>query len=247
MAFRFQQFTLNHEHSTMKIGTDAVVLAALTGVQGVRTLLDIGCGCGVVAFCMAQKMRDLKKNACIYGVDTDADSIAESTDNAKHFTLLPETCFHFVHDRIQRVAQQTNLPAFDLIISNPPFFGHDLKPSQQNRLKSKHRDDQLPFDELTTCVCKLLSPEGRFAIILPPAEHEEFLNTANKQLFLHKAFPIRPTASKPVSRIVSEFTKKPMQTIIAPSLTIRNEQLHYTEAYQKIMSDYLLPSTFQKP
>ena len=39
--FHFKHFSLYHENSALKISTDAVLLAAVTPVSGVRTLLDI--------------------------------------------------------------------------------------------------------------------------------------------------------------------------------------------------------------
>jgi tRNA1Val (adenine37-N6)-methyltransferase len=55
--FHFKYFSLYHDNSALKISTDAVLLAAVTPVGGVRTLLDIGCGCGVIAYCLAWKMQ----------------------------------------------------------------------------------------------------------------------------------------------------------------------------------------------
>ena len=78
MIFQFKQFSLHHGHSTMKIGTDAVLLAALTDGKDAHNILDIGCGCGVIAFCMAQKA---PSDAEIWGIDPDENSIKEATQN----------------------------------------------------------------------------------------------------------------------------------------------------------------------
>lgn len=55
--FHFKHFSLYHDNSALKISTDALLLAAVTPVNQVRTMLDIGCGCGVIAFCLAWKMQ----------------------------------------------------------------------------------------------------------------------------------------------------------------------------------------------
>lgn len=55
--FHFKHFSLYHDNSALKISTDALLLAAATPVDQVRTVLDIGCGCGVIAFCLAWKMQ----------------------------------------------------------------------------------------------------------------------------------------------------------------------------------------------
>lgn len=55
--FHFKHFSLYHENSALKISTDAVLLAAVAPVNQVKTVLDIGCGCGIIAYCLAWKMQ----------------------------------------------------------------------------------------------------------------------------------------------------------------------------------------------
>lgn len=55
--FHFKHFSLYHENSALKISTDAVLLAAVTPVDQAKRVLDIGCGCGVIAYCLAWKMQ----------------------------------------------------------------------------------------------------------------------------------------------------------------------------------------------
>ena len=89
--FHFKKFDLEHEQSTMKIGTDAVLLASLTDTEGVASVLDIGCGCGVIGFCIAQKLSDSQNAPVVFGIDPDKASIAEALRNAARFPLLPQS------------------------------------------------------------------------------------------------------------------------------------------------------------
>lgn len=239
MEFRFQHFTLAHDRSTMKIGTDAVLLATLTDVGQARSLLDIGTGCGVVAFCMAQRMQSWGEQARIYGVDPDEPSVLEARANAAAFRLLPESCFHFEYTTIQAFAQRDEMPRFDLIVSNPPFYNQDLKPSREDRLKSRHRDGQLPFDALVDNVVRLLASDGKFSIILPPAESDEFRDVASGKLYCHKTIAVRPTEKKPVYRIVSEYGLTPTDEVVYPTLVIRHHDLGYTAEYRALTADFL--------
>ncbi|MBO4489720.1 MAG: methyltransferase domain-containing protein [Bacteroidales bacterium] len=240
MQFRFQHFTLSHDRSTMKIGTDAVLLATLTDTAGVRSLLDIGCGCGVVAFCLAQKMQDVGSQASVWGVDPDERSILEARENAEAFPLLPTSSFHFEQTAVQALAIQEGTPRFDLIVSNPPFYNRDLKPTREDRLKSRHRDGQLSFEALADSVMRLLEPGGRFAVILPPVESEEFREVAADRLFCLKTVSVRPTANKPVYRHVREYGLSPDKAEQKSTLTIRDDTLQYTDLYLSLMKDYLL-------
>lgn len=241
MIFQFKQFSLQHGHSTMKIGTDAVLLAALTDGTGVQKMLDIGCGCGVIAFCMAQKTGP---DTTVWGIDPDNDSIEEATLNTSLFGLLPQENFHFIRTRLQDFAQTENAHSFDLIVSNPPFFNQDLKPADDSRLKSKHRDGQLSFPELINAVCHLLKPDGRFSIILPKVEGEEFHLLANDRLHCIHRISIQPTSAKPVYRTIQEYvlTSNINPPTLEETFAIRNDRNGYTEEYLKYVEPFLLIS-----
>lgn len=236
--FHFKQFDLSHERSTLKIGTDAVLLAALTQVDSAQTVLDIGCGCGVIAFCLAQKLAEKQVIPNIVGIDVDKDSIAEARENAERFPLLPNSSFQFEQISLQEFANQGNAHKFNLIVSNPPYFHGDLKPQDKSKLQSKHGDGQLSFQELADCVDRLLSPNGRFALILPPTEMEEFHQLTIGRWHCWKSVYIRPTASKPIFRVVLEYGHD-YHSEEEHYLDIRDAELHYTEKYLELVKPYL--------
>ena len=236
--FHFKQFDLAHERSTLKIGTDAVLLAALTQVETAKSVLDIGCGCGVIAFCLAQKLAENQIVPNIIGIDVDADSITEARENAARFPLLPKSCFHFEQISLQDFANQDNACRFDLIVSNPPFFHGDLKPQDKNKLQSKHGDGQLSFSELVDGVDNLLSPDGRFALILPPTEMVEFHQLTIEKWHCLKTVYIRPTTRKPIFRVVREYGHH-HHSEEEQYLNIRDAELQYTQEYLELVKPYL--------
>ena len=237
--FHFKKFSLSHDKSTLKIGTDAVLLAALTNAGEAQSVLDIGCGCGVIAFCLAQQLAHTQTHPQICGIDPDEDSIVEARQNAAAYPLLSPDVFHFIHGRVQDLATVDQPKKFDLIVTNPPFFGHDLKPAQEKRLRSKHRDQQLPFEELLSSVLKLLKENGRFALILPPVEAAQFHALTEGLLHCRKRVFIQPTAKKPVHRVIQEYCCQDVPCT-EHHLVIRNEQNEYTEEYRSVTKPYLL-------
>ena len=98
--FHFKHFSLYHENSALKISTDAVLLAAVTPVNGVRTLLDIGCGCGVIAFCLAWKMQ---KECAIHEISLQNKTLlanASHENNIGENTLQENTLSETVTQKI---------------------------------------------------------------------------------------------------------------------------------------------------
>lgn len=240
-AFHFKKFYLEHDKSTMKIGTDAVLLASLVSVDGAQTLLDIGCGCGVVTFCVAQKMVQHETLQAAYGIDPDEESVREAQRNAANYPLASSDRFHFVQMPLQTFSQWKQVGKFDLIVSNPPFYGNDLKPEKVSRLKSKHRDEQLSFSELIEGVKALLQPQGRFVLILPKIEGEEFHTLAAQSgLYCQKRTFIQPTLKKPVHRVVLQYALTPVSTCEEQLLVIRGADNAYTEAYRQQTKAFLL-------
>ena len=57
-VFRFKQFAVDDSLCAMKVGTDGVLLGAWAPVDGVRRVLDVGTGCGVIALMVAQRTRE---------------------------------------------------------------------------------------------------------------------------------------------------------------------------------------------
>ena len=53
--FHFKHFSLCHDRSTMKVGTDAVLLGAWVALKPDDWVLDIGTGCGVIPLMLAQR------------------------------------------------------------------------------------------------------------------------------------------------------------------------------------------------
>lgn len=240
-AFRFKQFSLNHDSSTMKIGTDALLLSASTDVLGSSSILDIGCGCGVIAFCLAQKLSQKTANPFICGVDIDVASIAEARKNAQHFALVPEKNFCFMEQSVQQFSlEPAQTHRYDLIVSNPPFYDGDLKPLQSKKLQSKHNDGQLPFTELLDSVLRLLAPHGRLAIILPKREGEEFDALAATKMQCIKRILVQPTPQKPVHRLIQEYSLDIHQEYQEQWLTLRDENHNNTTEYTALVEPFLL-------
>lgn len=237
--FHFKHFSLYHDRSTLKIGTDSVLLASVVPVKKATRILDIGCGCGVITFCLSYRKSLSGSPSHLTGIDIDLHSVEEARLNRKIFPVYPGQSIEF---RLSSLQQYTPLHIhdYDLIVTNPPYFSLSLKPQSIKNLKSKHRDHLLSFEDLIGNVCRLLSENGEFYLILPPAESEEFRKKAQQHLHLFYTCPIYPKPGKPFHRIISGYSKERREPYITPALYIRDVNNRYTIDYRKVTESFYL-------
>ncbi|MDY0264906.1 MAG: methyltransferase [Sulfurospirillum cavolei] len=231
--FHFKRFSLFHHQSTMKVGTDAILLGAWIPLKSVKTGLDIGTGCGILGLMLSQ--RAVPK---LDAVELDELSAAEAKYNfnsSQWHDQLQVYCMD-----IRRFADEFPTKRYDLIVSNPPFFVNSFKSVQQRKNQARHTDS-LSFEELTTVVKKLLNPTGTFAVVLPFKESLDFVETAESiGLYVNARQLIIPVEGRPANRINLLFSLNPVGEIQSENFTIRNAQGDFADQYKLALKDFYL-------
>lgn len=158
--FRFKQFSLSHHRSSMKIGVDGVLVGCWSHTKDAKSILDVGCGCGLIAFIMAQRC----KKAKIVGIDIDKDSIEEANENLAEFPWNDRVTF--IHGNFPSALNKEYSSKFDLIVSNPPYFDSGVQDTVSPRERARHQGSLSPSSLLHSSV-SLLSSYGSLAMIVP--------------------------------------------------------------------------------
>ncbi len=232
MIFNFKQFAINQELSAMKVGTDGVLLGAWAELSGdERTILDIGTGTGLIAIMMAQR----STAPIIIGVEIDKDSATQAAQNMEASKWSER--LSVAHTPIQ---QFDHTSKFDIILSNPPYFVDSLLAKGASRTIARHTTE-LSFEDLLACVSKLLSPSGRFVIILPPTETKLFDEVSAGVLHLAKRCCVRGKSGGVVRRIMSEYTTTKVAKILESEIAVRAiPPEEYTPEYRDLTSEFYL-------
>jgi tRNA1Val (adenine37-N6)-methyltransferase len=231
MPFRFKQFSVEDDRSTMKVGTDAVLLGTWTETRNCERILDVGTGSGVVALMLAQRSK-----AMIDGIDLDPDSITQATQNGERSPWSGR--LRFILSKLQDYPSNTQ-GSFDLIVTNPPFFSNALKsPSSKKNLARHARKKE--HEEWITHILKLLTPGGKLAIILPANEWDDFRAKAiGLGLHCSRTLKVRTKNGKPESRILSEWSK--LRTVTnEEELSIMDERGNFTNHFKQLTKDFYL-------
>lgn len=229
--FRFKQFSLYHHRSTMKVGTDAVLLSAWIDITNVNKALDVGTGSGIIAMMLAA--RGVKH---VDAVELDENSFIEASENFKNSKL--DSLLTAFNTDFAIYANETN-EKYDLVISNPPFFTNDMLPGNKKRLQARHTET-LTFTELINGAVKLLKPVGKLAVVLPYYQSPNFIEEARKNnFFVSRKLLIFPKPCKEPNRINLEFSQVENETV-TEKFIIREENGNFTSQYRSLLGKYYL-------
>ncbi len=230
--FRFKQFVVRQDRCAMKVGTDGVLLGSWVHPGKAKRILDIGTGTGLIALMMAQR-----SEGQIDAIDIDSDATAQAEENfesspwSDRLKAIPQSLQEFASHRPER---------YDLIVSNPPYFmGAHPAPSEARNV-ARHMDESLSIEELASCVKTLLSPEGRFCLILPFMEGMKFREYAEQNgLFATHLTKVKTKIEKQEKRLMMEFMLH-RKGEVEDELVIQEEDMSYTKEYIDLTNDFYM-------
>jgi tRNA1Val (adenine37-N6)-methyltransferase len=230
--FQFKQFRIIQEKAAMKVNTDGVLLGAWVDTGGVKTVLDIGTGTGVIALMIAQRC-----DAIITGVEIEKNAAKEALQNIQNS--------HWGHRiDIQNVSFQefasNSECKFDLIVSNPPFFTDGVKNTDPNLSMARH-NHMLPFADIIAGAAKLLNENGKLAVILPFALASDFIGKArSKGLFVNRNTEIAPFSHRAPNRSLLEFGRKETTLINAQMSVFDDSKTKYSGEFVSLTREFYL-------
>ena len=232
-GFRFKQFTISDAQCGMKLSSDAVLLGAYAQPPQTGHILDIGCGCGILALMMAQQSRA----AHIDAIDVDEDACTAATFNTANSPWKHRIRVH--HCSLVEFCTLSDM-SYDCIISNPPYFHNQLKSGDDKISLAKHTAD-LNYDSLCCAVSLLLKDTGLFWVILPAYMRQEFLYAAlGKGLFCKKLIHISHTVESTAVRVILCLSKKIIMKVETEHLFIKDKNNRFTSEYKFLTRDYYL-------
>ncbi len=230
--FQFKQFTIHQDRCAFKVGTDGCLLGAWTPIEGANRILDIGSGTGMIALMLAQRT----EHSEIIAIEPDPASAAQANENISQgpwdnrMKLQQATLQQFTASEPMR---------FDLIVSNPPFFTGSTLNEDPRSTNARH-ESTLSLQTLLHLSSQLLSPGGRFSIILPIERREDFLSISkatgwNEQRLAY----LSPLPTKPVHRFMSCLSLEPGE-LLEEQWSIYQEHNSYSEIATRLLHPFYL-------
>jgi tRNA1Val (adenine37-N6)-methyltransferase len=228
--FRFKQFTIQQDRCAMKVCTDSCILGAWTALRlsGAKKILDIGTGTALLPLMLAQKSK-----AFIATIESDPESAAQARENILQSPWSGR--IELIEGDVRKYSFQ---PAYDFIITNPPFFESDLHSPKQKKNKAKH-EVSLTLDELLTAIRSCLHPDGAFSILLPFHRTEYFEKLAGTNgFFLQEKLIVKQTPGHGAFRNICLFRYKKPEKVILNELKIKDSTGKNSVRFAKLLEDY---------
>lgn len=229
--FHFKKFSVSHEQSTMKVGTDAVLLGAWANVGDATDILEIGTGNGTIALMLAQRTPE---HAMIDAVEIEKSDADQAAKNFLHSPWADRINVH--HLPIQ---QFHTLKRYDAIVANPPYFNNSQSPPDARRYQARHTIT-LSYEELIASTLRLSQDNGRLSVILPYVEGLQFKELANqKGLSCSRQYSFRTREGKPIERWLMEFSRAPETAEIGEILLYADGD-EWSDSYKELTHDFYL-------
>lgn len=238
LGFQFKHFFIAHDRCAMKVGTDAILLGSWADVDNARSVLDVGCGSGVLSLMLAQKARS---DCQFLGIDVDEQAVQQAKGNAAITRWAKQCCF------LQQPFQTLNIDqCFDLIISNPPYFTSQVseytRPSDSpDCLRQQARQAQtLNTAEVAKGIKRHLSDNGLAYVILPTQVATQFrAQLMEHSLSVQSSLLVSTIEGQPPKRELLRIGEQRLPSTQA-SLVIQNRRGQYTQAFRTLCQDYYL-------
>lgn len=231
--FQFKQFRVEQDKCAMKVCTDSCVFGAYAEVAQAQHVLDIGAGTGLLSLMIAQRSM-----ANIDAVEIDPAAQQQAQEN---FASSPWATRLQLHPASLQDFAKYNRQAYDVILSNPPFFLSSLKSQDTARNTAKHTG-KLLFDAILAFAQAHLLPDGRLYLLLPPAEAVHFAVLAQaRNLYLTETLEVYTRTGGKCIRHIQTYTFSPHKIPIARQLCIRAaDAVTYTPEFVELLQAYYL-------
>ncbi|MBF9030767.1 methyltransferase [Rhodobacterales bacterium HKCCE3408] len=155
--------------SGFRAGADSVLLAAACPARSGETVLELGCGAGVVLACLAARVPGL----ALTGVERNPVYADLARRNLEEAGIPGDV----VEADVSDLPASLKARSFDHVIANPPFFTGGTEAPDTGRAGARH--EATPLTSWIATAARRLRPSGRLTIILSADRTPEVLAGLN--------------------------------------------------------------------
>lgn len=171
----FENLKIDQPQNGYRFSIDPFLLCSEIPHLTNQTILDIGCGSGIIPLILKFKNSDIK----IFGVEIQSELAELAEKNVRKNSMeqnISIMCKDIKDSTIRDFGEK-----IDIIVSNPPYKKEKsgrLNPDKQKAV-ARH-EIKLNIQELLQCCKRLLSSNGRVYIIFPAERISDLLYNMNE-------------------------------------------------------------------
>ncbi|MFA5811469.1 MAG: methyltransferase [bacterium] len=160
-----------------RYGPESLALADFVQLKAGERVIELGSGVGVISLMLAARAKGVSITAVEIQELLHAIAVRNVRENGYELSV---TC---VNDDYRRFAE-ANRNAFDLVVSNPPFYvaGQGRMSPDPQRAQARHEMNGTLAD-LVASADEMLAPNGRLKIVLDSRRLDELMDTAERKKF----------------------------------------------------------------
>lgn len=183
-----------------RAGVDPVLLAAAVNARSGQSVLDLGCGVGAAALCLAARVAGLR----LAGLEVRPDMAALARRNALENALTMEV----TEGDVAAIPPQLRMQQFDHVIMNPPYFDRRHGTAARNAGRETALGEARPLDMWVTVAAQRLAPKGFLHVIQRAERLPELLGAVQGRLGSVQLLPLIPRPDRDSQLVIMRARKQ---------------------------------------
>lgn len=160
------------DSEAFRIGTDSVLLSSFASSKHAKRVCDLGCGTGIISVLLAWN----DANLTVDGIELRDDWAVLARDNTRLCGL--EGSISIISGDLRRHRDILEAGAYDLVVSNPPYYAEGRGKSSGNDGKASAREERTcTIGDVCAAASYLTRWGGRFALVHKPERLAEIICT----------------------------------------------------------------------
>jgi tRNA1(Val) A37 N6-methylase TrmN6 len=232
-AFLGGRLVIEQPRDGYRAATDPVFLAAACPAKPGERVLELGCGVGTAALCLATRV----PGVVLTGVERQADYAALARSNA----VAAGVEMTVVEADLCRLPIDLRAQSFDHVLANPPFFAAGDGTAARDVGREAANREETPLRDWIATARARLRPKGWLTLI-HLAERLPDCLSALEGFGAVSVLPLQPREGRPAGRVViraRKGAKAPFRLL--PPVTIHAGATHgadapdYTELAENVL------------
>lgn len=223
---------LRQPASGHRAGSDAVLLAAAVPAQAGERALELGCGVGAAALCLARRVPDLK----VTGIEIEAKAVELARQNAA-LNGLADRVEIVAGDIAAMTAAGLSAADFDHVLLNPPYFAaRGGTPSADSRRVLARVAAEGGLELWLRVAVAMLRPGGSVTVIHRMERLGDLLQAMRQRFGGVAIYPLWPGGGKPAKRLILRGRKGSRAALrMLPGLVLHEDGGTYTAGAQAVL------------